>query len=176
MIMLDLREQARTEICDSFGGGDMRRFAVTMFLMPLATVFLNGLFVADVDAQGVTVGNGVIVSLGDSTVRLNCNDLTIQNGGTVNAQSAILESSRHLTINSGGTLNGENAAIRLCGTWTMYGTFVRGASTVTFYSGCGVSNLVAGLPIPTTGRWGAFVMAALIVAIGCGALRWRMAA
>ena len=152
----------------------MRRFSVTILLVLLTQVALNALFVPKLGAQGMTVGNGVVVNLGDSTLRLNCNDLTIQNGGTVNAQSAFIETSRHITIDAGGTLDGGNAVIRLSGIWTNNGTFVPGASTVTFYTGCGFSH--EAMQIPTTGRWGALVMAVLIVAIGCVVLRWRMAA
>ena len=172
----------------------MKLSAVSKSLPLLTTVSLAWFLVADVHAQGVTVGAGSVVSLGNATVQLNCNDLTIRGGGTVNAQGAFLETSRHLTIQSAGILNGGSSTIQLCGTWTNDGTFIRGDSTVAFYSDCGVPNdvrgssdsdgdgipdgldphfLISELRVPVLDQWGVLLIGALFVVVGKLGLRRR---
>jgi hypothetical protein len=160
--------------------------AFRSFSLLLITMFW-ACVAASAHAQGLTVGAGSRVSLGNATVDLNCNDLVIEGGGAVNAQGALLDTSRHLTIQPAGLLEGGSSTIRLSGTWTNDGTFIVAQSSVRFYTGCGVENDVQGssdsdgdgipdgedfnflipdLRIPTFDSWATVLLIGLLAGIG----------
>jgi hypothetical protein len=68
-----------------------------------------------VQAQGLTIGTGSTMYLGNAVLNLGCGDLLIE---------------------PGGTLAGEQGIINLSGSWVGYGTFVPGTSLVSFTDGC----------------------------------------
>jgi hypothetical protein len=75
---------------------------------------------------------------------MSCQDITLEDGATLNLSSGSITDCRHFTIESGATLNGGTGNLTLNGTWTNNGTTLIDSSNVSFLGGCGLTNDVKG--------------------------------
>ncbi|THB80239.1 MAG: hypothetical protein D3926_08235 [Desulfobacteraceae bacterium] len=96
-------------------------------------------------AGGIVVMNGGEVVLNSQAIRMGCTDVVVKKGGSIDMGSGTITQCRHFTLNSGASLTDATGTLSLSGTWKNNSSFVQGpGSTVTFFSGCGVSNHVTG--------------------------------
>jgi hypothetical protein len=109
-----------------------------LFCLISIAILMNA---SSVSAQ-LIIPNGSTHNLNGGILIMNCNDVTIQNGGVLNIDTGSIEDIRHFTIE--GTVNGGSGSILLSGTWTNNGIFNIGTCTVSFFDGCGVTNAVEG--------------------------------
>ncbi|THB81533.1 MAG: hypothetical protein D3926_01610 [Desulfobacteraceae bacterium] len=110
-----------------------------------AVFLLLVLYTCPVFAGGIIIGPNSSITMNDQTIKMNCHDMTIKNGGQLNLGSGLIDRARHFTLDSGATLLDGTGEIILCGTWKNNSDFQKGpGSTITFAEGCNVSNRVLG--------------------------------
>ena len=85
-------------------------------------------------AAQLVVGTGASFDLGTGSLDLGCADLTVT--GTLMAGSQGVDQARDVSIDPGGTLNAESATLEVTGDWSNSGTFSAGTSNVNFVDGC----------------------------------------
>jgi hypothetical protein len=112
--------------------------AISICIMIITIALALG--ISKVYAQDINIGSGIVLSLGGSTLDLNCSNLTIENGGRLRAGNGRIEEAEHLTIDTGGTLDGENGRIVDLGIWTNNGTVNLGNLSIHFSGACVVAN------------------------------------
>jgi hypothetical protein len=93
---------------------------------------------------GLTVGSESCVTLNGAAIAMNCSDISIASGGTVNVGSGAIESCQNLTIESGGALISDSGDIQMNGVFTLDGTIDIGNGIVVFTQDCGQTNQTGG--------------------------------
>lgn len=88
-------------------------------------------------AQGITVGDGATVNLGDGSLSLNCNNLTINQGATMDLGAGVVDGISDFL--NGGMLDGGSARLEFTGAWRQTGSFTAGSGSVNLVDGCGKS-------------------------------------
>jgi hypothetical protein len=125
-----------------FARHSFRKGLFTTAMVLAALVFLGG---GQAWASELTVNGTPGLNVNTSTVSMNCNDVTINNGGAIDLGSGRMEQCRNFLIESGGALVDGSGTITICGAWTNNSSFVKSSlSTIEFVSGCGVDNRVNG--------------------------------
>lgn len=89
-------------------------------------------------AAGISVKNGSVLSLGDGSLTLNCNELNIANGAQVSLAQGSVTGVTHMINN--GQLDGEQGQIDFTGDWNQLGTFDSGSSVINLVDGCSLST------------------------------------
>lgn len=96
-------------------------------------------------AGGIVVEDGGHIQLSDQTIALECRDIVIQSGGSMDLGTGTVDLCRHFFLEPGSTLVDAAGAITLCGTWQNNSLFIQGpGSTIGFVAGCGVQNKATG--------------------------------
>lgn len=93
---------------------------------------------------GITVSGGASIIMNDSTIILNCLDIDIESGGTINVGDGTLESVCNLSIDSGGDLIITTGDIEMNGTFTLDGIITIGSGIIDFTEDCGTTNQTGG--------------------------------
>ncbi len=97
-------------------------------------------------ARGITVTNGVRVSFNNAAIiDVHCDDISVENGGTLSLGNGQVDNCRNFTLDSGATFNDDTGTLNLNGLWTNNTDFVKGASsTIQFNTNCGETNDATG--------------------------------
>ena len=117
----------------------MKRFIFAAMLLAFI------LYALPVYASGIIIGSGGTIKLNDQTILMNCDDLTVEGGGSLNLGQGLIDSCRHFTLEQGAAFIDGSGEITLCGTWENNSTFQKNSiSTISFVPGCGVGHKVKG--------------------------------
>ena len=96
-------------------------------------------------ANGIVIRTGGTLKLNGQTIRMNCNDLTVKGGATLNLGQGLIENCRHFTLEKDAVFHDGSGEMTLCGTWKNNSSFQKSAtSTIDFVPGCTVQHRVRG--------------------------------
>lgn len=87
----------------------MKRICIP--LCTVAMVFLCGTLSANI----LIVGNGSTFTLNGGTLDVNCNDILIKDGGTLELQTGILRDKKNLNIEGSGVYTNTSGSVFQCG-------------------------------------------------------------
>ncbi|MDZ7832971.1 MAG: hypothetical protein U5L07_14585 [Desulfobacterales bacterium] len=109
------------------------------------TLLFFFLYALPVSASGIIIGSGGTIKLNGQTIKMNCTDLTVEDGGNLNLGQGLIDYCRHFTLDKGAVFIDGSGEITLCGTWENNSTFQKSStSTISFVTGCGVEHRVKG--------------------------------
>jgi hypothetical protein len=86
------------------------RFVMALLILVGALFYSSNWALAD----GLTIHDGATLTLNDATLYLNCLDLTIEDGGTLDLGSGIVEECGVLEVSNGGDLIWGTGEIDYC--------------------------------------------------------------
>lgn len=83
-----------------------------LILIIFGTLFLYNVPCAH--AEGISIGDGVNINLDNGVINLNCVDINVKSGGTLNMESGRIEQCRELMIDNGGIFISGIGTITYC--------------------------------------------------------------
>jgi hypothetical protein len=88
----------------------------TKCLKVLLLALATGVFLAaPAQAGELVIGNGSTLTLNGSTLILNCDDVTVQSGGTLDLQAGLLAKCGDLLVETGGIVIYGDGWVQHCG-------------------------------------------------------------
>ena len=109
------------------------------------TLLFFFLYALPVSASGIIIGSGGTIKLNGQTIRMNCTDLTVEDGGNLNLGQGLVDYCRHFTLEKGAAFIDGSGEMTLCGTWENNSAFQKSStSTISFVQGCDVQHYVRG--------------------------------
>jgi len=114
-------------------------------LILAATLSFIFFYALPVSASGIVIGSGGAIKLNGQTVVMNCSDLTVKDGGSLDLGQGLVENCRHFTLEQGAAFIDGSGEMTLCGTWENNSDFqISATSTIEFVPGCDVQFRVSG--------------------------------
>src|SRR6056297_2332595 len=114
-------------------------------LILLITFLFFFFYAIPVSASSIIIGAGKTINLNGQTIIMNCSDLIVKDGGTLNLGQGLIDHCRHFTLEERAIFDDASGELTLCGTWKNNSAFQKGpSSTFSFVPGCDVQFYVRG--------------------------------
>lgn len=97
-------------------------------LCTVAMVFICGTLSANI----LTIGNGSTFTINGGTLDVNCNDILIKDGGTLELQTGILRDKKNLNIDGSGVYTYTSGTVFQCGENSFFLIFNKDGKPIIF--------------------------------------------